>query len=115
MFTTLLMLLSFLQLTGTDDISIKANEPKSYITCEYIFNTQLEQYNYFIESIKECFNNVDDITKALSISFSKYDINDVLLMHILFIKTQLDMMKERVPELEHVYEELYSELSLYGG
>ena len=109
-----------MQPTRTDDISIQANEQmeyrkKSYITCEDIFNTQLEQYNYFIENVKDYFNNVDDITKALSTSFNKYDINDVLLMHILFIKTQLDIMKKRVPELEHTFEKLYSELSLYGG
>ncbi len=117
------MLLSFLQLTGGDDTSVQANEPmenrkKSYITYKDIFHTQQEQYNYFIESLKKYFNTIGDTTKVLSKSLEKYDINDevdLILMHILFIKTQLDMMKDRMPELEHAYKLLYSELSLYGG
>ncbi len=118
MIITLLMLLNFMQLAGTDDVSLKANDPKSYITYKDIFHTQLEQYTYFIDSLKEYFNNIGDITKVLGKTLNKYDINDeadLILMHIIFVKTQLDMMKKRVPELERTHKLLYSELSLYGG
>ncbi len=119
------MLLSFLQLTGTDDISkggddtsVQNNETKSYITYKDIFHTQLEHYNNYIENLKIYFNDIGDITKELKDSLQKYDINDevdLILMHIRFIGTQLDMMEKRMPELEHAYKLLYSELSLYGG
>jgi len=125
MIITLLMLLSFLQLTGTDDISkggddtsVQNNETKSYITYKDIFHTQLEHYNNYIENLKIYFNDIGDITKELKDSLQKYDINDevdLILMHIRFIGTQLDMMEKRMPELEHAYKLLYSELSLYGG
>ena len=111
------MLLSFLHLTG-DDISVQDNEPKYYITYKDIFHTQLEQYNNYIETLKIYFNDIGDITKVLSKSLNKYDINDevdLILMHIRFIGSQLDMMEKRMPELEHAYKLLYSELSLYGG
>ncbi len=123
MIITLLMLLSFLQLTGGDDTSVQAKEPmedlkKSCITYKDIFHTQLEHYNNYIESLTIFFNDIGDITKVLSKSLEKYDMNDevdLILMHIRFIGSQLDMMEKRMPELEHAYKLLYSELSLYGG
>jgi len=123
MITTLIMLLSFLQLTGGDDTSVQANEPmenrkKSYITYKDIFHTQLEHYNNYIDSLKIYFNDIGDITKELKESLEKYDINDevdLILMHISFIGSQLEMMEKRMPELEYAYKLLYSELSLYGG
>ncbi len=123
MIITLLMFLSFLQLTGGDDTSVQANEPmedlkKSCITYKDIFHTQLEQYNNYIDCLQIYFNNIGEITKELSKSLKKYDINDevdLILMHIRFIETQLEMMEKRMPELEYAYKLLYSELSLYGG